>query len=717
MSILDHAIAHIRAGRPIFPGIPGEKTPAIKNPYAVQTVDERQVIRWWKENPEYNILLPMGVEIAPGQFLGAMDFDLKGENNGFETAGKLAMLGFEFPDTLEQATPNNGIHKLYLFDFPIGNGAGFIGKGIDHRGFHGYIVGSGSWHHGKEYRFKNQLEVAKAPEWLSSKLLTRKVPELERLRLIHNVDQETAERRAREFLDQLSPAKEGERNQRCYEAACRLKDFGLNSEAAKECIFTNWKSEPVLEKGEIENTVNSAYAHSQNQPGILAPENVFDEIKEPPPEKKPKHPVDQLNEKYALLVHGGVRILSEENIDGELRVDHLSVQAFHDIEANNLISIEDKTIAVSKMWMKSKKRRQYAGIVFAPQGANPKLYNVWKGFPAYLSVPEPVKPEAQKALDLFLEHIRDNVCGGNLEWTNWVIGFFAHLIQHPGKKPGVALVLRGRKGVGKNVITDCIFRLLGDHCILAANRRYISGNFNAHLENKLLLVLDEAFWSGDKASEGILKDLITGSTHQIERKGHDPYPVQNIVRVVVFGNEEWIVPATDDERRFAVFNVGDAKRGDREYFGKIKDGMSNGGDRLLFKYLKEFDLSSVDVNVAPETDALMSQKEHTLGLVDSWWLGCLKSGHIGANEEWPTEMPREQMRTSFYDQMKKQNIGGRLPTPMYFGRQFRKMAPSSCKEVMKREGEIRYRVQEIAHLETARAEWELYMRGKVDWND
>ena len=167
MSILDHAIDHIRAGRPVFPGVPDEKIPAIKNPYEAKTLDEKQVLRWWKENPKYNILLPMGVEIAPGKFLGAIDFDVKDGRNGLETAEKLAAIGLEFPETLEQITPNQGIHKLYTFDSPIGNGVNSIGLGIDHRGFHGYILGVGSWYHGKEYVYKNRLQIAQAEAWIA----------------------------------------------------------------------------------------------------------------------------------------------------------------------------------------------------------------------------------------------------------------------------------------------------------------------------------------------------------------------------------------------------------------------------------------------------------------------------------------------------------------------------------------------------------------------
>ncbi len=718
MAIVDFALAHARQGRLVFPGVPNSKIPAIPDPYTLATTDEATIIGWWQTYPNANICLPGGYEIGPGKYLGFIDVDCKKEGkNGLKTMAELDVLGCDFPETLAQETPTGGLHLFYFFDFPIQNSAGLLGKGIDTRGFHGYVIGAGSEINGRGYKFKNQNQIIQAPEWLARRCKDAKRaedPELGKLHILHSIGQDPAIGKSISFLQSIERATEGERNQRGYEAACRLKDFGCTRESCYATLTAHWACEPMLEPEELWSVVNSAFKYGQNTPGLDAPEMAFEAIPEEEPKKKPKHPIDKLSEKYALIIQSGVRVIREEVINGKYKVDHLSTHDFHEIEANNLLTVEDKQIAVSKLWMKSKNRRDYHGIVFAPNQDNPKVYNVWRGF-AVTSPTTPPTPEGQRALDLFLAHIRENVCGGNLEWNRWVLAFFAHLIQKPEKKPGVALVLRGRKGVGKNVVTDCIFRLLGDHALLAANRRYLSGNFNAHLENKLLLVLDEAFWSGDKASEGILKDLITGSTHQIERKGYDPYPVANLVRVVIFGNEEWIVPATDDERRFAVFNVSDAKRGDREFFGLIKDGMfEHGGDQLLFKYLSEFDLRGVDVNVAPDTDALMSQKEHTLGLLESWWLASLKSGSIGG-VDWPLEMPKEQFRNAFYDEMKSQNVRSRLPNATHFGRQFKNMAPSSSNDKLKREGELSYRVYDIAPLEVARQEWEKFIGGKVEW--
>jgi hypothetical protein len=92
-----------------------------------------------------------------------------------------------------------------------------------------------------------------------------------------------------------------------------------------------------------------------------------------------------------------------------------------------------------------------------------------------------------------------------------------------------------------------------------------------------MFALDEAFWSGDKQAEGVLKDLITGRDHVIEHKGKEPYSVANKTRVVIIGNEDWLIPASHDERRFAFFDVGDGRKQDRAFFQSMREGMEAGG--------------------------------------------------------------------------------------------------------------------------------------------
>jgi hypothetical protein len=185
------------------------------------------------------------------------------------------------------------------------------------------------------------------------------------------------------------------------------------------------------------------------------------------------------------------------------------------------------------------------------------------------------------------------VCSGDEALFAWVMGWFAQLVQRPTEKLGTSLVLRGAQGTGKTIVGRIIGSLLGPHYALVADSRYIVGRFNAHLANCLMLQLDEATWGGDHAAAGKLKDLITGDYQYIEYKGKEPVRVKNYVRLLVTGNNNWLVPAGLEERRFAVLDVNDDRRQNHKYFQAIEDEMRNGGREALLDYLLTFDLDSV----------------------------------------------------------------------------------------------------------------------------
>ena len=74
-----------------------------------------------------------------------------------------------------------------------------------------------------------------------------------------------------------------------------------------------------------------------------------------------------------------------------------------------------------------------------------------------------------------------------------------------------------------------------------------------HMASTLLMHVEEGFWSGDPKAVGILNNLITAPTVSIERKGIDLDQMPSVLRLFMSSNEGWVVPATADERRYAVF--------------------------------------------------------------------------------------------------------------------------------------------------------------------
>jgi hypothetical protein len=144
----------------------------------------------------------------------------------------------------------------------------------------------------------------------------------------------------------------------------------------------------------------------------------------------------------------------------------------------------------------------------------------------------------------------------------------------------------------------------------------------------LFVLMEEAVWAGDQTSESVLKDMISSPTQRIERKGVDAYMAPSYFRTVLISNAEWVVPATCDERRFAIFKCGDQHRGDIAYFKAMAEQMNNGGKAaMLFDLLNYEPKEGWDVlRTPPATPGLQEQKVASLRGIDRFMYELLSSG-------------------------------------------------------------------------------------------
>lgn len=194
------------------------------------------------------------------------------------------------------------------------------------------------------------------------------------------------------------------------------------------------------------------------------------------------------------------------------------------------------------------------------------------------------------------------------------------------------------------VFADVFGRLFGRHYWAVADAKYIVGNFNAHLRDCVILFGDEAFWAGDKKHESVLKALITGRTIVIESKGVDAETTSNNVHLIMASNSEWVVPASYDERRFLVLDVGKTRQGDKPYFDAIMRELEDGGFENLLYMLQNMDLSHFNHRDVPETDALQDQKLHSMEPHEEWWYGKLRDGHLRpAYPNWTSPIPKDAL--------------------------------------------------------------------------
>lgn len=439
-----------------------------------------------------------------------------------------------------------------------------------------------------------------------------------------------------------------------------------------------------------------------------------------------------LNERHAVVgdVNGKCRIISESH-DPALDRPTISLQSFEDFHnrySNQKIEVPSgkdnaiQLVPLGKWWTQHALRRNYEGITFAPGQEDPKRYNLWRGFACDA---RPGKCE------LFLQHVRNNICCGDDESYVYLLGWMATAVQRPGEQGHVAVVMRGKKGTGKGKFASLFGGLFGRHFVPVTNAEHLVGKFNGHMRDCVVLFGDEAFFAGDKRHESMLKTMVTEDMLIRESKGIDAGPARNFLHIILASNEDWVVPAGPAERRFFMLDVCDNKIQDLEYFAAIDHEYSNGGQQALLHYLMNYDLSNYKVRQVPKTAALQEQKVHSMNSEQEWWYAKLQAGEVFDGQGWPAYIFCTHLAHDFVTYVRMWNTYSRASNSTRMGRLMAKVLPNgeACRRqlggkhsVVDLDGETRQverpRVYLLPPLDECRAHFVAHqIGGTMSWND
>lgn len=437
-----------------------------------------------------------------------------------------------------------------------------------------------------------------------------------------------------------------------------------------------------------------------------------------------------LNEKHAVIedMGGKCRVISEV-YDQALKRTRLSKQSFEDFRnrySNKKVQVgrnkDDSPIymPLGKWWLSHEMRRQYETIVFAPGQETDNAYNLWQGFAC----------EARPGdCSLLIQHIRNETCSGNEEHFNYLMGWMARTVQYPATAGETAVVLKGKRGTGKGTPIKWFGRLFGRHFIQISNSSHLVGNFNAHLQDCVVVFADEAFFAGDRKHESVLKTLITEETIPIELKGVDVVMAPNYTHIFMAANQEWVVPAGPDERRYFVLEVGEKHKQDTAYFDALNRQMENGGLEAFLHFLLTYDISKFNVREVPKTEALREQQVQTMSAAEQWWYERLSEGRLTERDEsWTGKVQKKVLQDDYY-MFATRARDPRPLTPVALGRFLKRVVgpdkvrvvqeaarvfvPGPYGEMLETDG--RPYVYYLPDLQTSRDSFEKFLGGRLTW--
>lgn len=433
--------------------------------------------------------------------------------------------------------------------------------------------------------------------------------------------------------------------------------------------------------------------------------------------------VKRMNKSHGVARVKGRTVVMDFHDDGS--VSYGSVNDLHNFYENDRRAKDGEgTEPVSKAWMRDKARRSYpGGIVFSPNSEVAGAYNHWQGF----SIEPSTMKRPEEGCKLWINHLSKVICGGNAKNFWYALRYWAHMVQFPEEKPGVAFVVKGKKGAGKDTIAEYFSRIVAHHYITIANKDQLVGKFNSHQEKTLLLHVQEAFWGGDKRDEGPLKYLITSPNVMIEPKGMNAFSVLSVLRLFLSSNEKWVVPASEDERRYFVLNVSNVHRRDHTYFKALREEMNGDGPACLLAYLLSIDLSDFEVRDVPDTEALAEQKVEGLKNVERWWHGILQHGSIdGVHQNTPgvsdltwgrgtINVGKADLMENYERWMSRRRFDGEVVSEIEFGRRLKVMVPSIMQKRPRNNEGQRPRTYILPDLSGCRGFFEAWLGSELPW--
>jgi hypothetical protein len=261
--------------------------------------------------------------------------------------------------------------------------------------------------------------------------------------------------------------------------------------------------------------------------------------------------------------------------------------------------------------------------------------NLWKPFPI-LKTPLDESADTSKITD-FMKTLLGDCYDYVLEWL-------AHIVQKPERKTEVCILLYGSQGCGKSTIGEYLLRkIIGlDKMIITSKADKMFGKF-VNTQGKLLAVLNECSGKDTFNICDILKDAISMTTTEQEKKGVDAVAVTDYTNFIFTTNNINSVKIEEGDRRFMPIEINSVLKNNVAYFKELYADLDN--DKIMRKFYEELMERKLE-EFNPSRDRPMT--ELRLDMLD-----MNKNGIKDFIEYWKMQVANNAKETCEYYMIKK----------------------------------------------------------------
>lgn len=619
---------------PLIPLKEGEKKPITYQWQKEATIDKEKVAKWISTYPNCNWA------IIPGQ-VGYVVIDVDTKDGGMEFWDYLIQLHGE-PLTAKQVTGSGNYHYI----FKTRKGEKFKGHFRDCKGIQtriaNYIACEPSIHPTtkRPYKWERFDDILEMPDWVYDQITRKKIvgEKKEKIQFSTKYIKSIIEKIRdlpmdyNEWLNNLMSIHSLFPNEDGLELALYLTQ-GLNyNEGDEDLVKSKWEG---FGQKEEERTGRSLIWFAK-QNGVAIPNPSLDEDKIAFARTQ-KERFDLEEETYIgqWFIDGsgkkvtrdkdflieyvnsqGYAVIRGKGFFVRIKIDQYGLKTAVSLRRDNLATIwadhfykdvyldgkgnwKVKYTPADQVWMESTLRQSFDEIIFDTNDREGCL-NLWTGIPC-APIPGDMKLIAQFEELVFDAISQDKTRKGK---GRWLMQFMAHLVQKPEEKPGVVPSIVGPQGGGKGLLTQGILEdILKTYALTINSSSQVKGKFNRDQAARLLTILDEATWRGDKEEDGILKSRVTEKTITVEEKFGERYTLKDLTRFFILSNNKESVSMEIGNRRYLQFETNPSYAKKNEFFGPIWDAVRKGTmGPAVYHYLLNYDISDFDPYTLPHFD-------------------------------------------------------------------------------------------------------------------
>jgi hypothetical protein len=278
---------------------------------------------------------------------------------------------------------------------------------------------------------------------------------------------------------------------------------------------------------------------------------------------------------------------------------------------------DDKKQKFTDWWLRDDTIRTYSRMDYFvdPSDCPPDVFNTYDGFAA--SHLPPTDADITPILDHF-----NVLCNYETAATEFLLDWFAAIVQTPWKLNGIAIVLMGSHGCGKDILMTWFgSQIVGMENYHKTGRPNIDlfSDFNSTRKNTIFYHIEEG--NSDAIQPAMVeqfKNYITDPYASIQMKNENTMSLsKNYNHFVLTTNKKIPFHIEKTERRMFAVRASADKTKSKAYFQRLGNAIADQGvTRNFYDYLMARDLTERDWFNPPVTSALQSWKTECMPRLD-----------------------------------------------------------------------------------------------------